>query len=154
MYRIRHATHHRTGDTWCIYPMYDCAHGLSDSIERHHPFASARSSSRTTGRSTTGSSTMLARPAKPQQIEFARLNLTYTVMSKRKLLQLVKEGHVHGWDDPRMPTLAGMRRRGYTPEAIRDFCERVGVAKKNAVIDLSMLEYCVRDDLNRVRAAA
>lgn len=147
MYRIRHATHHRTGDTWCIYPMYDWAHGQSDAIEGithsictleyedHRPlydwFLDALGIHH------------------PQQIEFARLNLTYTVMSKRKLLQLVEQGHVSGWDDPRLPTLAGLRRRGFPPEAIRDFCDRIGVAKSNSIVDISLLEHCVREYLNR-----
>jgi len=147
MYRILHASHHRTGDAWCIYPMYDWAHGQSDSIEgithsictlefeNHRPlydwFIQA-----------------LGIYA-PQQIEFARLNLTYTVMSKRKLLRLVQEGHVSGWDDPRMPTLSGMRRRGYTPEAIREFARRIGVNKVDSVVDIALLEHCLREDLNR-----
>jgi glutaminyl-tRNA synthetase len=150
LYRIRHVSHHRTGDRWCIYPMYDYAHPLSDSIERvTHSLCSLEYEDH--------------RPLydwlcealdvyHPQQIEFARLNLGYTVMSKRRLLRLVQEGHVRGWDDPRMPTLAGLRRRGYTPEAIRDFSERIGVAKANSVVDLAFLEHCVREDLNR-RAA-
>jgi glutaminyl-tRNA synthetase len=148
MYRIIHAPHHRTGDKWCIYPMYDFAHGQSDSIEGithsictleyedHRPlydwFCDALDIYH------------------PRQIEFARLNLTYTVMSKRKLKLLVDEGYVRGWDDPRMPTLAGLRRRGYTPAAIRDFCNRIGVAKANSTIDLALLEHCVREDLNKV----
>jgi len=147
LYRIRHVSHHRTGDRWCIYPMYDYAHPLSDSIERithslctleyedHRPLYD-----------------WLCEALEiyhPQQIEFARLNLAYTVMSKRRLLRLVQEGHVRGWDDPRMPTLAGYRRRGVTPEAIRDFCERIGVAKANSVVDPALLDHCVREDLNR-----
>jgi glutaminyl-tRNA synthetase len=147
LYRIRHVPHHRTGDRWCIYPMYDYAHPLSDSIERiTHSLCSLEYEDH--------------RPLydwlcealgiyHPQQIEFARLNLAYTVMSKRRLLRLVQEGHVRGWDDPRMPTLAGLRRRGYTPEAIGDFCERIGVAKANSLVDLALLEHCVREDLNR-----
>jgi glutaminyl-tRNA synthetase len=147
MYRILHATHHRTGDNWCIYPMYDWAHGQCDSIERithsictlefedHRPLYDWFISE-------------LGLYA-PQQIEFARLNLTHTVMSKRKLLQLVQDGHVAGWDDPRMPTLAGLRRRGYTPAAIRDFAERIGVAKNNSTVDIALLEHCLREDLNR-----
>jgi glutaminyl-tRNA synthetase len=150
LYRIRHVSHHRTGDRWSIYPMYDYAHPLSDSIERvTHSLCSLEYEDH--------------RPLydwvcealgiyHPQQIEFARLNLAYTVMSKRRLLRLVQEGHVRGWDDPRMPTLAGLRRRGYTPEAIRDFSERIGVAKANSLVDLALLEHCVREDLNR-RAA-
>ncbi len=148
MYRIRRLTHHRTGDKWCIYPMYDYAHGISDSIEGithsictmeyedHRPlydwFLEA-----------------LALECHPQQIEFARLNLSYTVMSKRKLLRLVQEKHVAGWDDPRMPTLAGMRRRGYTPESIRNFCERIGVGKKESTVDIALLEHCIREDMNK-----
>ena len=146
MYRIKHASHHRSGDRWCIYPSYDYTHGQSDSIEgithsictlefeNHRPlydwFCEA------------------LRIHHPQQIEFARLNLTYTVMSKRKLLQLVQEKHVSGWDDPRMLTIRGLRRRGYTPEAIRAFCERIGVAKFNSTIDMAWLEDAIRDDLN------
>jgi glutaminyl-tRNA synthetase len=148
MYRILRASHHRTGDTWCIYPMYDFAHGQSDAIEGithsictlefedHRPlydwFVNA-----------------LDLPCKPQQIEFARLNLTYTIMSKRKLVGLVKEGHVAGWDDPRMPTISGLRRRGYTPESIRDFCDRIGVAKRDSMVDMALLESCLREDLNK-----
>ena len=147
MYRILRATHHRTGDAWCIYAMYDWAHGQSDSIERiTHSICTLEFENH--------------RPLydwfvenlgiyHPQQIEFARLNLTYTMMSKRKLLQLVKDGHVRGWDDPRMPTISGLRRRGYTPEAIRAFCARIGVAKVDSVIDLQLLEYCIREDLNK-----
>ncbi len=147
LYRIRHATHHRTGDAWCIYPLYDYAHPIEDAIEGithslctlefedHRPFYDWVIET-------------LQTPHRPQQIEFARLNLTYTVMSKRKLLQLVQEKHVSGWDDPRMPTITGLRRRGYTPEAIRDFCDRIGVAKKENVIDVALLEHCVREDLN------
>ena len=147
MYRILHASHHRTGDKWCIYPMYDFAHGQSDSIEGithsictlefevHRPlydwFCEA------------------LRIHHPQQIEFARLNLNYTIMSKRKLLQLVKENYVNGWDDPRMPTICGLRRRGYTPAAIRNFAETVGVAKRDNIIDVSLLEFCAREDLNK-----
>ncbi|HLE43116.1 MAG TPA: glutamine--tRNA ligase/YqeY domain fusion protein [Methylomirabilota bacterium] len=147
MYRIRRASHHRTGEAWCIYPMYDWAHGQSDSIEGiTHSICTLEYEDH--------------RPLydwyldalgiyHPQQIEFARLNLSYTVMSKRKLLQLVEEGVVAGWDDPRMPTLAGLRRRGYTPEAIRKFCERIGVAKANSLVDVALLEHCLREDLNR-----
>jgi glutaminyl-tRNA synthetase len=148
LYRIRHEPHHRTGNKWCIYPMYDYAHPPSDAIEHvthslctleyedHRPLYDWVIEN-------------LPVPSRPRQIEFARLNLNYTVMSKRKLLRLVEEGHVRGWDDPRMPTLAGMRRRGYTPAAIRDFAERVGVAKRENVIDVGLLEFCVRDDLNK-----
>jgi glutaminyl-tRNA synthetase len=148
LYRIRHATHHRTGDAWCIYPMYDFAHPPSDALERithslctleyedHRPLYDWLVNA-------------LFESDKPQQIEFARLNLNYTVMSKRKLLQLVQQGHVSGWNDPRMPTISGLRRRGYTPESIRDFCARIGVAKKENVIDVAQLEHSVREDLNR-----
>jgi glutaminyl-tRNA synthetase len=147
MYRILHTEHHRTGDRWCIYPMYDFAHGQSDSIEGiTHSLCSLEYEDH--------------RPLydwfldeleiyHPRQIEFARLNLSYTILSKRKLIQLVREGFVSGWDDPRMPTLAGMRRRGYTPEAIRDFCERIGVAKNDSVVDVALLEHCLRNDLNQ-----
>ena len=148
LYRMRRAHHHRTGDEWCIYPMYDFAHPPSDAIEHithslctlefedHRPLYDWLIEH-------------LPVPSQPQQIEFARLNLTYTVMSKRKLLQLVEEGHVSGWDDPRMPTIVGMRRRGYTPAAIRSFCERIGVAKRENVVDVALLEHAVRDDLNK-----
>jgi glutaminyl-tRNA synthetase len=147
MYRILHATHHRTGDAWCIYPTYDWAHGQSDSIgrithsictlefENHRPLYDWFLENIGTYH--------------PQQIEFARLNLTYTVLSKRKLIELVRDNHVSGWDDPRMPTICGLRRRGYTPEAIRALCERVGVSKYNSVIDLSWLEDALRHDLNQ-----
>jgi len=147
MYRIRHASHHRTGDKWCIYPMYDWAHGQSDSIEKiSHSICTLEFENH--------------RPLydwfikeleifPPRQIEFARLNLTYTVMSKRKLLQLVQEGIVDGWDDPRMPTISGFRRRGFTPEAIRTFAEKVGVAKRDNVSDLALLEFTIREDLNK-----
>ncbi|NLW39080.1 MAG: glutamine--tRNA ligase/YqeY domain fusion protein [Peptococcaceae bacterium] len=146
IYRIIRATHHRTGDKWCIYPMYDFAHPISDSLEGithsictlefedHRPLYEWFLDTLGIFRS--------------QQIEFARLNLTYTVMSKRKLRMLVEEGIVSGWDDPRMPTISGLRRRGYTPEAIRDFCERIGVAKSNSIVDIAMLEHCIREDLN------
>jgi glutaminyl-tRNA synthetase len=148
LYRIRHAEHHRTGTAWCIYPMYDFAHPLSDAIEGithsfctleyvdHRPLYDWAIEHAGTA-------------AQPKQYEFARLNLNYTVMSKRKLLQLVEQKHVGGWDDPRMPTVSGLRRRGYTPESIRDFCARVGVAKKENVIDVGLLEHCIREDLNR-----
>jgi glutaminyl-tRNA synthetase len=147
MYRILHATHHRTGDKWCIYPMYDWAHGQCDSIEGvTHSICTLEFEDH--------------RPLydwfleqlgvyRPQQIEFARLNVTYTVLSKRKLLALVRDGFVRGWDDPRMPTLSGLRRRGYTPEAIRDFAARIGVSKANTTVDVALLEHCVREDLNR-----
>ena len=153
LYRIRHADHHRTGGAWCIYPTYDYAHPISDALEgithslctlefeAHRPLYD-------------WCIDMLAPHApefksRPQQIEFARLNLNYTIMSKRKLLALVERGLVSGWDDPRMPTLAGIRRRGYTPEAMRDFCSRIGVAKKENVIDVALLEHTIREDLNR-----
>jgi glutaminyl-tRNA synthetase len=148
LYRIRHATHHRTGDAWCIYPMYDYAHPLSDALERithslctlefedHRPLYDWLVNH-------------LIEGERPQQIEFARLNLNYTVMSKRKLLQLVQQKLVSGWDDPRMPTLSGLRRRGYTAESIRDFCTRIGIAKKENVIDVAQLEHSVREDLNK-----
>ena len=148
IYRIRRVPHHRTGDDWCIYPMYDFTHCLSDSIEgithsictlefeNHRPLYDWFLDE-------------LETECHPQQIEFARLNLSYTVLSKRKLLELVKGRHVTGWDDPRMPTIAGMRRRGFTPEAIRNFCERIGVGKRDGVVDLALLEYSVREDLNR-----
>ncbi|MBI5867428.1 MAG: glutamine--tRNA ligase/YqeY domain fusion protein [candidate division Zixibacteria bacterium] len=147
IYRIKHEAHHMTGDQWCIYPMYDYAHCVSDSIERiTHSICTLEFEDH--------------RPLydwyldqlgvyHPQQIEFARLNLTYTLMSKRKLLALVEEGVVSGWDDPRMPTLAGLRRRGYTPESIRDFCERIGVAKRDSVVSVALLEHCLREDLNK-----
>ena len=147
MYRILHATHHRTGDKWCVYPTYDWAHGLEDSIEGvTHSICTLEFEDH--------------RPLydwyldelnifHPQQIEFSRLNLSYTVMSKRKLLELVKQGYVSGWDDPRMPTLSGLRRRGYTPESIRKFTERVGIAKREGIVDLGLLEYSVREDLNK-----
>lgn len=147
LYRIKHAPHHRTGSAWVIYPMYDFAHGQSDALEHI----------------THSLCTLEFVPHRPlydwfieklslfpsHQYEFARLSLTYTVMSKRKLLKLVQEGHVQGWDDPRMPTLAGVRRRGYTPAALRDFCDRIGVARRENLIDLGLLEFCVREDLNK-----
>ncbi|MFN5642777.1 MAG: glutamine--tRNA ligase/YqeY domain fusion protein [Sphingobacteriales bacterium] len=147
IYRIKHAHHHRTGDTWCIYPMYDFAHGQSDSIEKI----------------THSICTLEFEVHKPlynwfieqlgifpsHQYEFARLNLNYTVMSKRKLLQLVNEGHVDGWDDPRMPTISGLRRRGYTPASVRNFCDRIGVQRRENIIDVGLLEFCVREDLNK-----
>jgi glutaminyl-tRNA synthetase len=147
IYRILRATHHRTGDKWCIYPMYDFAHCFSDSIEGiTHSICTLEFEDH--------------RPLydwflnelnvyHPQQIEFARLNLSRTVLSKRKLIQLVEEGYVSGWDDPRMPTIAGIRRRGYTPESIRNFCDRIGVAKRESLVDLALLEYCLREDLNK-----
>ncbi|MEI6670000.1 MAG: glutamine--tRNA ligase/YqeY domain fusion protein [Acidobacteriota bacterium] len=148
IYRIRRATHHRTGDTWCVYPMYDFAHALSDAVEGithslctlefedHRPLYDWCIEHCTV-------------PSRPRQIEFARLNLTYTVMSKRRLLTLVQEGVVRGWDDPRMPTLSGIRRRGYTPEAMREFASRIGVAKRENLVDVALLEDAVRDDLNK-----
>ena len=148
LYRIRRVSHHRTGDAWCIYPMYDFTHGLSDALEGithsictlefedHRPLYDWFLD-------------VLQTPCHPQQIEFARLNLSHTVMSKRKLLGLVERGLVNGWDDPRMPTLSGLRRRGYTPEAIRTFCERIGVAKRDSTVEIALLEYCIREDLNR-----
>jgi glutaminyl-tRNA synthetase len=147
LYRFLHASHQRTGDKWCIYPMYDFAHGQSDSIEGvthsictlefedHRPLYNW----------------LLEKLEifSPKQIEFARLNLSYTVMSKRKLLRLVQEGLVSGWNDPRMPTISGLRRRGYTPESIRTFCDRIGVAKRDSMVDIALLEHCLREDLNR-----
>jgi glutaminyl-tRNA synthetase len=152
LYRIRHVAHHRTGDAWCIYPTYDFAHPISDAIEGiTHSLCTLEFEDHRPlydwvvdclGRS-------VAFPSRPRQIEFARLNLNYTVMSKRKLLALVEQGLVRGWNDPRMPTIAGLRRRGYTPEAVRDFCTRIGVAKKENVVDVALLEHTVREDLNR-----
>ena len=148
IYRIKHAAHHRTGEEWPIYPMYDFAHGLSDALERithslctlefedHRPLYDWFLDN-------------LDVPYRPEQTEFARLNLSYTILSKRKLRQLVEKGHVQGWDDPRMPSLSGLRRRGYTPEAIRDFCDQIGVAKKDAIIDVARLEFSLRQHLNR-----
>lgn len=153
IYRIKHATHHRTGDKWCIYPMYDFAHPLSDwmegithsictlEFEAHRPlynwFLEA-----------------LSLPHLPQQIEFARLNLSYTVMSKRKLLELVMSKRVMGWDDPRMPTVCGLRRRGYTPSSIREFCERIGISKADSMVDINLLYFCIREELNRTAQRA
>jgi glutaminyl-tRNA synthetase len=148
LYRIKHLEHHRTGNRWCIYPMYDFAHCLSDSIEgithsictlefeNNRPLYDWILDSLEVG-------------CHPRQIEFARLNLTYTVLSKRKLITLVNQGYVTGWDDPRMPTLSGMRRRGYPARAIVNFCERIGVAKRDSLVDMALLEYCVREDLNK-----
>ncbi len=148
LYRILKATHHRTGERWCIYPMYDFTHCLSDALEGithslctlefedHRPLYD-------------WALDVLPVPSHPRQIEFARLNLTYTVMSKRKLLALVTDQYVSGWDDPRMPTLAGLRRRGYTPQSVRAFCERIGLAKRNSTVDYAMLEHCIREELNR-----
>ncbi len=166
MYRILHAEHHRSGARWCVYPMYDWAHGIEDSIEgithsictlefeNHRPLYDWFIEAVNEGRSADGSGPWGKRIHHPQQIEFARLNLTYTLMSKRKLLHLVRGGFVRGWDDPRMPTLSGMRRKGYSPEALRDFCERVGVAKFNGVNEIQLLEACVREHLNRVAPRA
>jgi glutaminyl-tRNA synthetase len=151
LYRIRHATHHRTGDAWCIYPMYDFAHPLSDAIEGiTHSLCTLEFEDHRPLYDWLVTNLVSTDPSRrPQQTEFARLNLNYTVMSKRKLLQLVQQGHVSGWDDPRMPTISGLRRRGYTPESIRDFCSRIGVARKENVIDVAQLEHSVREDLNR-----
>jgi glutaminyl-tRNA synthetase len=147
MYRIKHAHHHRTGDKWCIYPMYDFAHGQSDSIEEiTHSICTVEFIPHRDMYDWFIEKLDIF-PSK--QYEFARLNLTYTVMSKRKLLQLVKENHVEDWDDPRMPTISGLRRRGYTAGSIREFCERIGVAKRENMIDVSLLEFCIREDLNK-----
>jgi len=147
LYRILRAHHHRTGDKWCIYPMYDFAHGQSDSIEKiTHSICTLEFEDH---RPLYDWIIVKLEIYHPQQIEFARLNLGYTLLSKRKLLQLVQEEHVSGWDDPRMPTISGMRRRGYTPESIRDFCERIGVAKANSTVEMALLEYCLREDLNK-----
>jgi glutaminyl-tRNA synthetase len=148
LYRIKRATHHRTGDTWCIYPMYDFAHGQSDSIENITHSICTLEFIPHRSLYDWGIAQLGIFPSK--QYEFARLNMTYTIMSKRKLLQLVTEGHVTSWDDPRMPTISGMRRRGYTPESIRDFCERIGIAKRENIIDFSLLEFCVREHLNKI----
>lgn len=153
LYRIKHADHHRTGGKWCIYPMYTFAHPIEDAVENithsictlefedQRPFYDWLLERLAEGG-------LLERPL-PRQIEFARLNLSHTILSKRKLIQLVQEGHVSGWDDPRMPTISGMRRRGFTPEAIRNFCDRIGVAKRESLVDIALLEYCVREDLNK-----
>jgi glutaminyl-tRNA synthetase len=147
IYRIRRAHHHRTGDTWCIYPMYDFQHPLSDALEGiTHSLCSLEYEDHRPLYDWFVQNVSV--PHQPRQIEFARLNLTYTVMSKRKLIELVKNGYVSGWDDPRMPTLSGLRRRGYTPEAIRDFCDRIGVAKRDSVVDIALLEHCIREELN------
>jgi glutaminyl-tRNA synthetase len=149
LYRIRHASHHHTGDEWCLYPMYDFAHGLSDYIEGiTHSICTLEFEVHRPLYEWILEALDLPR-VHPRQREFARLNVTYTVMSKRKLLRLVQEGLVSGWDDPRMPTISGMRRRGYPAEAIRDFCERIGVAKRENMVQLQLLEHCVREDLNR-----
>lgn len=147
MYRIKHAHHHRTGDKWCVYPMYDFAHGQSDSIENiTHSICTLEFIPH---RALYDWFIEKLEIYPSHQYEFARLNMTYTVMSKRKLLQLVNEKHVSGWDDPRMPTLSGVRRRGYTPASIREFCDRIGVAKRENLIDVGLLEFCVREDLNK-----
>ncbi len=148
IYRIQRQEHYRTGDAWCIYPMYDFTHCLSDSFEgiTHSVCTLEFENNRPLYDWVLRE---VDTPNRPQQIEFARLNLSYTVMSKRKLLTLVQEKHVKGWDDPRMPTIAGLRRRGYTPEAIRDFCDRIGVAKRDNVVDIALLEHCLREDLNK-----
>ncbi len=149
IYRISHTKHHRTGDAWCIYPMYDYAHPISDAIEGvTHSICTLEFEDHRPLYDWTLDALGFDINTRPRQIEFARLNLTNTVMSKRKLRQLVEGGYVSGWDDPRMPTLSGLRRRGYTPEAIRDFCERIGVAKSNSLVDVAMLEHCIREDLN------
>ena len=148
LYRIKHAHHHRTGDKWCIYPMYDMAHGQSDSIERiTHSICTLEF---VPHRELYDWLIEKLEIFPSRQYEFARRNLTYTVMSKRKLLQLVNEKHVTGWDDPRMPTISGMRRRGYTAAAIREFCDRVGIAKRENIVDVGLLEFCVREDLNKI----
>lgn len=148
LYRIQRSHHHRTGDAWCIYPMYDFAHPLSDSIESiTHSICTLEFENNRPLYDWVVNETDTAH--KPRQIEFARLNLSYTVMSKRKLLELVTKNYVNGWDDPRMPTIAGLRRRGYTPESIRDFAERIGVAKADNMVDIAMLEHCLREDLNK-----
>jgi glutaminyl-tRNA synthetase len=161
MYRIVHEHHHRQGDQWCIYPMYDWAHGFEDSIEgithsictlefeNHRPLYDWFIDAVNEGRTDDGSGPWGKKIHHPQQIEFARLNLTYTVMSKRKLLKLVKENYVRGWNDPRMPTISGMRRRGYSPAGIRQFCKLIGVNKFNSTVDVALLEHCLREDLNK-----
>lgn len=150
MYRIRHVDHHATGDKWCIYPMYDWAHPLSDAIEGiTHSICTLEFENNRELYDWFVAAVGLW-PAPPHQYEFARLNLNYTVMSKRKLLQLVAENHVDGWDDPRMPTISGLRRRGYTPESIREFAERIGVARANNTVDVGLLEFCVREHLNKI----
>ncbi|MCP4368458.1 MAG: glutamine--tRNA ligase/YqeY domain fusion protein [Deltaproteobacteria bacterium] len=147
LYRIKHVSHYRTGDQWCIYPMYDFTHCLSDSIEGiTHSICTLEFEN---NRQIYDWVLDALNVYHPQQIEFARLNLTYTVLSKRKLIELVKEGHVTGWDDPRMPTISGLRRRGYTPASIRNFCERIGVAKRDSMVDVALLEFSVREDLNK-----
>ncbi|MEZ0264023.1 MAG: glutamine--tRNA ligase/YqeY domain fusion protein, partial [Phycisphaerae bacterium] len=161
MYRVLHETHHNTGDTWCIYPMYDWAHGFEDSLEKvthsictlefenHRPLYDWFIDAVNEGRTDDGSGPWGKKIWHPQQIEFARLNLTYTMLSKRKLLQLVQEKTVRGWDDPRMPTISGFRRKGYSPEAIRAFCKHIGVNKFNSTVEVQVLENFLRDDLNK-----
>jgi glutaminyl-tRNA synthetase len=147
LYRIKHVSHYRTGNMWCIYPMYDFTHCLSDSIEGiTHSNCTLEFE---TNRALYDWVLDQLEAYHPRQIEFARLNLTFTVLSKRKLIRLVEEGHVSGWDDPRMPTISGLRRRGYTPEAIRNFCDRIGVAKADSMVDMALLEFCIREDLNK-----
>lgn len=149
IYRISHTPHHRTGDAWSIYPMYDYAHPISDAIEGvTHSICTLEFEDHRPLYDWTLDALGFDRADRPKQIEFARLNITNTIMSKRKLRLLVEGGYVDGWDDPRMPTISGLRRRGYTPESIRDFCERIGVAKSNSLVDAAMLEHCVREDLN------
>ena len=148
IYRISHTTHHRTGDEWCIYPMYDYAHPLSDALEGiTHSICTLEFEDHRALYDWTLEACHMPKP-QPKQIEFARLNMTNLIMSKRKLRRLVEEGYVSGWDDPRMPTISGIRRRGYTPEAVRDFCERIGVAKANSLVDSALLDHCIREDLN------
>jgi glutaminyl-tRNA synthetase len=172
LYRIKHATHHRTGDAWCIYPMYDFTHGLSDAIEgithsictlefeNNRPLydwcvdtlMEGLKRTELFGENAAIYTELAALPGftdRPRQYEFARLNITGTVLSKRKLIQLVKENHVNGWDDPRMPTISGFRRRGFTPESLRDFCDRIGVAKADSMVEYPLLEACLREDLNK-----
>lgn len=153
LYRIRKVSHHRTGDKWCIYPMYDFTHCLSDAIENITHSICTLEFENNRALYEWILEQVYPEPH-PRQIEFARLNLTYTMMSKRKLLQLVEQGIVNGWDDPRMPTLSGLRRRGYTPAAIRDFAERIGVAKANSTVDYTFLEHCLREDLNKTAPRA
>ena len=147
LYRIRHIPHYRTGDKWCLYPMYDFVHCLSDALEGiTHSICTLEFENNRELYDWIIEN--VPAPSRPRQYEFARLNLNYTVMSKRKLMELVEGGHVTGWDDPRLPTIAGIRRRGYTPEAIRNFSDRIGVARSNSVVDASLLEHSIRDDLN------
>lgn len=148
IYRIRHVSHHRTGNSWCIYPMYDFTHCLSDAIETiTHSICTLEFENNRPLYDWVLDT--LETECHPQQIEFARLNLNYTVLSKRRLIQLVEEGHVTGWDDPRMPTISGIRRRGYTPESIRNFCDRIGVARRDSIVDMELLEFAIREDLNK-----